>query len=58
MKLRCKLFGHKWKYYKKSGDDTLFKVCSKCGHFSCRNETTSGWVAGFLQGGTYGGLDE
>ncbi len=53
MKLKCKLFGHKWKYYRKSGDKTLFRVCAKCGHFTYRNEFTLGWTAGFLQAGIY-----
>lgn len=53
MKLRCRLFGHKWKYYKKSEDSSLFRVCSNCGNFSYKNESTPGWTSGFLQAGNY-----
>ena len=49
MKIICKIFGHKWKYYKKSGDNTLFKTCSKCGHLAYKNASTPGWTSAFIQ---------
>lgn len=51
MKIICKLFGHKNKYYRRSGDDTIYKVCCRCGHLSYKNDTTpkTGWVSMFLQ---------
>ena len=52
MKLFCKLFGHGYKYYKKSGDDTLYRVC-RCGYMSYKNKSTPGWVAMFLQAKNY-----
>lgn len=51
MKIICKLFGHKNKYYKRSGDNTEYKVCQRCAHIVYKNDKTpkNGWVAMFLQ---------
>ena len=52
MKIFCKLFGHKNKYYKRSEDNTVYRVCQKCGHIVYKNDKTpkTGWVAMFEQG--------
>ncbi len=45
----CKIFGHKWKYYKRSGDDTLYRTCKNCERMGYHNDSTPGWVGMFLQ---------
>lgn len=53
MKIICKLFNHKWLYYKKSGDPSIFRVCKNCGHAAYKNSRTPGWVTMFLQSWNY-----
>ncbi len=51
MKITCKIFGHKWKYYKKiiDRDNSIFRTCSKCGHLAYNNASTPGWTTAFIQ---------
>ena len=54
LKLRiCNLFGHKYKYYKRSDDTTLYRVCTRCVAFAYNNDGSIGWVSMFLQAKNY-----
>lgn len=54
VKLRiCRMFGHKYKYYKKSDDVNLYRVCSRCGAFAYNGVGTIGWVSMFPQARNY-----
>jgi len=50
MKILCKIFDHKWVYYKQGGDfETLFRTCKNCRNMSYKHHRTPGWVGMFPQ---------
>ena len=49
----CRMVGHKYKYYKRSDDTALYRVCTRCGSFAYNDEGSIGWVSMFWQGKDY-----